>query len=43
MRHDPGMRRPSSFLALFRANLAVTAAGILLAAIVWYLFRRLKL
>jgi hypothetical protein len=37
------MRKSSSFFALFRASLLVTLAGILLAATVWYFFRRLKL
>jgi hypothetical protein len=36
------MRKPSSFLALLRASLLVTTAGVLLAATVWYLFRRWK-
>jgi hypothetical protein len=37
------MRKPPSFIALLRASLLVTAAGLLLAAAVWYLFRRLEL
>jgi len=36
------MRRPASFLVLLRTSLLVTAAGVLLAATVWYLFRRWK-
>jgi hypothetical protein len=36
------MRKSASFFTLLRASLVVTAAGVLLAATVWYLFRRWK-
>jgi hypothetical protein len=36
------MRKSASFLALLRTSVVVTAAGVLLAGVVWYLFRRWK-